>query len=215
MRGSGVEIRALHLPMLLPAGVRVRYVDPMTVPKLRAHYPELDGQDLAPVDVVDDGELLSTVEAESVDFIIANHFLEHCEDPIRTIETHLGKLRQGGVLFYAVPDKRYTFDFRRPRTPFRHLIADHEDGGKASRGERNLEYAQLVYPEGGQPSDEPAARELSAAGRGHGLLDPFSRLDPGGPARADAALPGATGIVRDRGGPARGAGEHRGVARAR
>ena len=99
---------------------------------------------------------------QSVDFIIANHFLEHCEDPIRTIETHLGKLRPGGVLFYAVPDKRYTFDFRRPRTPLSHVIADHEDGGRASRREHYVEYVRLVYPEGGVPPDEQAAREHAA-----------------------------------------------------
>ena len=142
LRGSGIEIGALHLPMVLPAGVSVRYVDRMTVPELRVHYPELDGQELAPVDVVDDGELLSTIEPESVDFIVANHFLEHCEDPIGTIETHLGKLRPGGVLFYAVPDKRYTFDFRRPRTPLSHVIADHKDGGHASRREHYLEWVR-------------------------------------------------------------------------
>ena len=161
-RGSGLEIGALHLPMVLPAGVSVRYVDRMSVPDLRVHYPELDGQDLAPVDVVDDGELLSTIEPESVDFIVANHFLEHCEDPIRTIETHLGKLRSGGILFYAVPDKRYTFDFRRPRTPLGHVIADHDDGGRASRAEHYLEWARLVYPEGSDPPGEQAAREYAA-----------------------------------------------------
>jgi hypothetical protein len=71
LSGSGIEIGALHLPLAF----------------------------LTRVDVVDDGELLSTIPAESVDFIIANHFLEHCEDPIRTIGTHLGKLRADGVLF--------------------------------------------------------------------------------------------------------------------
>ncbi len=86
LRGSGIEVGALHLPMVLPESVRVRYVDRMTLPELRAHYPELDGLDLAPVDIVDDGELLTTVDPESVDFIAANHFLEHCQDPIGTIE---------------------------------------------------------------------------------------------------------------------------------
>ena len=62
LRGGGIEIGALHLPMVLPTGVSVRYVDRMTLPELRAHYPELEGCDLAPVDVVDDGELLSTIE---------------------------------------------------------------------------------------------------------------------------------------------------------
>jgi GT2 family glycosyltransferase len=162
LRGSGIEIGALHLPMALPPGVYARYLDRMTVPELRAHYPELNGLDLAPVDVVDDGEELSTLEPESVDFIIANHFLEHCEDPIRTIETHLGKLHPGGVLFYAVPDKRYTFDFRRPRTPLSHVIADHEDGGRASRAEHYVEYVQLVYPEGGPPPEDAQAHAYAA-----------------------------------------------------
>ena len=161
--GSGIEIGALHLPMALPAGVNVRYVDRMTLPKLREHYPELGGLDLAPVDVVDDGELLSTFEPESLDFVVANHFLEHCEDPIGTIDTHLGKLRPGGVLFYAVPDKRYTFDFRRPRTPLSHLIADHEDGGHGSRREHYLEWARLVYPDDDGPPHEQTARAQAAA----------------------------------------------------
>ncbi len=166
-RGSGVEIGALHLPMAMPTGVSVRYVDRMTIPELREHYPELDGQDVAPVDVVDDGETLSTIEPESVDFIAANHFLEHCEDPIRTITNHLGKLRPGGVLFYAVPDKRYTFDFRRPRTPLSHLIADHEDGGQRSRSEHYLDWIRLVHPEGESPDHQTAyqlAADLEARG---------------------------------------------------
>jgi SAM-dependent methyltransferase len=163
LRGSGIEIGALHLPMVLSAGVSVRYVDRMTMLELRAHYPDLDGHDLAPVDVVDDGERLSTMEPESVDFIVANHFLEHCEDPIGTIKTHLGKLRPGGVLFYAVPDKRYTFDFRRSPTRLSHLIADHENGGQGSRQEHHLEFARLVYPEGDGPPDEQAVREHVAA----------------------------------------------------
>ena len=168
LRGRGIEIGALNLPVALPPGVSVRYVDRMTVAELRAQYPQLDGHDLAPVDVVDDGEVLSTIERESADFIVANHFLEHCEDPIGTIETHLGKLGPGGVLFYAVPDKRYTFDFRRPRTPLSHLIADHEDGGQGSRCAHYLEWARLVYAEDDGPPDEQTARaraaELDAAG---------------------------------------------------
>ena len=111
LAGEGLEIGALHLPLETPRGPSVSYVDRMTVEDLRTEYAELDEWDLTPVDVIDNGELLSTIPEASQDFIVANHFLEHCEDPIRTIETHLGKLRPGGVLFYAVPDKRYTFDY--------------------------------------------------------------------------------------------------------
>lgn len=153
LRGSGIEIGALHLRMAIPEGALVRYVDRMTVTDLRAHYPELRELDLAPVDVVDDGELLTTFAPESVDFIIANHFLEHCEDPIRTIETHLGKLRPGGILFYAVPDKRYTFDFRRPRTTLAHVVEDHERGPEISRHAHYLEWRRLVAEPDVDPDD--------------------------------------------------------------
>jgi hypothetical protein len=155
LHGDGLEIGALHLPTVLPPGSRARYVDRMSVPDLREHYPELAELELTPVDVVDDGERLETIPAESVDFIVANHFLEHCQDPIRTIETHLSKLRPGGTLFYAVPDKRYTFDFRRPRTPLQHVIDDHEQGPERSRAGHYLEWAQLVYVDE-EPTEEQA-----------------------------------------------------------
>ena len=166
LSGSGIEIGALHLAMALPPDARVRYVDRMEVEDLREHYPELRDWDLAAVDVVDDGERLETVAPKSIDFIVANHFLEHCEDPIRTIETHLSRLRPGGILFYAVPDKRYTFDFRRDRTPLQHHLEDHELGPEQSRSEHYLQWASSVYT-GSTPSPDEAAAEaqlLEAAG---------------------------------------------------
>jgi GT2 family glycosyltransferase/SAM-dependent methyltransferase len=156
LQGNGLEIGALHLPTALPLGSQARYVDRMSVVDLRAHYPELSGLDLTPVDVIDDGEQLATVDSASVDFIVANHFLEHCQDPIGTIQTHLSKLRPGGALFYAVPDKRYTFDFRRPSTTLQHVIDDHERGPERSRAGHYLEWAQLIY--GDEPPTEEQAR---------------------------------------------------------
>jgi len=144
LAGHGLEIGALHLPLRTPPAAHVRYVDRMSVDDLRAEYAELAEWDLTPVDVIDNGELLTTVPEASQDFIVANHFLEHCEDPIRTIETHLGKLKPGGVLFYAVPDKRYTFDSRRPLTPLDHMVADHEQGAERSRAEHYDEWTRLV-----------------------------------------------------------------------
>lgn len=169
--GEGLEIGPLHQPLPVPAHVKVRYVDRMTVPDLRAEYPELREWPLAEVDVVDDGERLETIAPESQDFIVANHFLEHCEDPIGTIETHLSKLRPGGVLFYAVPDKRYTFDHRRRCTPIEHMVEDHEAGAERSRREHYDEWVREVFDAGaeaeaaGVPLEEWAerrARELEA-----------------------------------------------------
>jgi SAM-dependent methyltransferase len=142
--GEGLEIGALHSPTPLRPEVRSRFVDRKSAPDLRREYPELAELDLVEVDIVDDGEKLETVADTSQDFIIANHFLEHCEDPIGTIGNHLRKLRPAGVLFYTVPDKRYTFDFRRPLTPLSHMIDDHEKGPAGSRREHYDEAALLT-----------------------------------------------------------------------
>jgi O-antigen biosynthesis protein len=159
LRGSGLEIGAMNWPLAVPSGVQVTYVDHMSVEDQRTAHPELE---VARVDVIDDGERLETFVEESVDFIIANHFMEHTEDPIGTIETHLNKLRPGGILFYAVPDKRYTFDFRRPRTTLDHLIADYEHGPEASRWDHFLEWERMVYEPGTAPPDEQQVRRKAA-----------------------------------------------------
>ncbi|HVQ59182.1 MAG TPA: methyltransferase domain-containing protein [Solirubrobacterales bacterium] len=158
LSGQGLEIGPLHLPLALPPQAKAQYVDRMLSEDLRREYPELAEWDLTPVDVVDDGERLTTIAEESQDFIVANHFLEHCENPIWTIETHLGKLKPGGVLFYAVPDKRFTFDFRREVTPLEHMIADYEEGPERSRAEHFEQWTRLVIVE-----DESEERTISRA----------------------------------------------------
>lgn len=170
LAGDGLEIGGLNLPLEVPKRARVRQVDRMTTDKLREAYPEMAERDLPEVEVIDDGETLATVPADSQDFIIANHFLEHTGDPIGTIGNHLGKLKPGGILFYAVPDKRYTFDFRRDVTPLEHMIRDHEEGADVSRRQHYDEWGLLV--EGNEverrETDWPAhaeaiARKLEAA----------------------------------------------------
>ena len=37
-------------------------------------------------------------------------------------------IRPGGILFMAIPDKRYTFDQPRAITPLTHFIKDYEEG---------------------------------------------------------------------------------------
>ena len=144
LSGEGIEIGALHQPLAAPPQAHVHYLDRMTTPDLRREYPELAEYDLTEVDIVDNGETLATVAGESQSFIVANHFLEHTEDPVGTIETHLSKLKPGGVLFYAVPDKRFTFDFRRRVTTIEHMVADHEEGPGRSRPEHFREWSRFV-----------------------------------------------------------------------
>ena len=153
--GDGIEIGALHSPFPVPKGARVRYVDRMTTAQLRDEYPELGGAELVDVDVVDDGERLDTFDAASQDFVIASHFLEHCEDPIGTLEAHLRVLRPGGILLLALPDRRADVDRRREPTPLSHIVADHERGPESSRAAHYREWASLVdLPLGNIDADE-------------------------------------------------------------
>src|SRR5512136_777634 len=144
LHGSGLEIGALHNPLPVPWGVRVAYVDRLPVADLRLQYPELRGKRFVAVDILDDGETLRTIGDESQDFVIANHFLEHCEDPIGAIENFSRVLKVGGIAFLAVPDKRFTFDRERPLTSVEHLLRDHEIGPTSSRLQHLEEWTRIV-----------------------------------------------------------------------
>ena len=143
IRGRGIEIGALHAPLEVPRKVRVTYVDRFPATDLNAHYPEL-GPVKFRVDVIDDGEKLQTFAAASQDFIIANHFLEHAQDPIRTIKRHLEVLKRGGILYMAVPDMRLTFDQKRDPTTIDHFRRDHQEGPAWSYEAHVDEYVRLV-----------------------------------------------------------------------
>jgi predicted SAM-dependent methyltransferase len=69
----------------------------MSASQLKQTYPELGDYGLVEVDIVDDGENLSSVLDASVDFIIANHMIEHCQNPIFAIENWLRVLKLGGI----------------------------------------------------------------------------------------------------------------------
>nr|WP_233101960.1 methyltransferase domain-containing protein [Variovorax sp. IB41] len=143
LRGQGLEIGALHNPLALPPGATARYVDVAPIEVLRERFPEAAERIRAP-DIVDDGELLATVADASQDFLIANHLLEHCEDPIGAIETFVRVVRPGGMIFMAVPDKRYTFDLPRAVTSVEHAIRDHVWGPGVSRRAHYEEWLRVI-----------------------------------------------------------------------
>lgn len=158
LSGDGIEIGALHEPLAVPPAARVRYVDRLPLEALRDHYPELAGQAFVNVDIIDDGETLATIPDASLDFIIANHMLEHCENPLGAIRNHFRAVRKGGVLYYAVPDKRFSFDCDRPLTPRDHFIADDRQGPVWSRSAHFDEWVRMVLKSGspGQAASEAA-----------------------------------------------------------
>jgi predicted SAM-dependent methyltransferase len=150
LEGSGIEIGPLAHPLRLPPGVSVRYVDHLPREELvRLNAEMLAGArvqiDAIPrVDVVDDGATLASFEDACVDFVVANHVLEHFEDPIGALRNMLRVIRPGGILLLALPDARHTHDAARPRTSVEHLLRDHHEGPRSSRREHYEEWARIV-----------------------------------------------------------------------
>jgi len=116
----------------------------MTVAGLRQHYPELANAPLVETDIVDDGETLATIADATQDFVIANHFIEHCENPLLTFRNLLRVLKPGGIVFMAVPDKRFTFDVDRPCTTLDHVLRDFSEGPEWSKRQHYEEWSRLV-----------------------------------------------------------------------
>jgi SAM-dependent methyltransferase len=144
LAGSGLEIGALQRQLEVPEHCSVTYVDRMSLSELLVHYPELRGQPIQAPDLIEDGETLASIGAGSQDFVVANHFLEHCENPIQTILNMTRVLKEDGILYMAVPDKRFTFDVDRPVTRYSVLAETFETGRRRDRETLYSEWAALV-----------------------------------------------------------------------
>lgn len=144
LSGEGIEIGALHQPLKVPKAARVKYVDRMSVDDLRKQYPELSEEEFVKVDVIADGEKLTTVDDATQDFVIANHFIEHCQNPIGALLNMFRVLKHNGIVYLTIPDKRCCFDADRPVTPLAHILRDYTDGPDWSRRQHVEEWTRLV-----------------------------------------------------------------------
>jgi hypothetical protein len=127
IEGNGIEIGALHKPLAVSLDKSfVKYVDYKTYEENRQRYPELVNEDIVHTDIIDDGFILKSVDDTSVDFIIANHALEHSPDPYGTLLTWGKKLRKHGIIYVGVPIAELCYDKGREITSLDHLQRDHE-----------------------------------------------------------------------------------------
>ncbi len=128
IRGHGLEIGALNRPLPVRRGVRVEYVDRITkkeaVVRFREQSPEISI--IAEPTIIDDGFVLSTVEDNSYDFLVANHVLEHSANPLQTLGNWMRVIKPGGIVFTVVPIAEKTFDRGREITSLEHFIRDYE-----------------------------------------------------------------------------------------
>lgn len=157
LRGEGLEIGAFASPLALPEGARVRYLDkysaddigkPFTISGLSLADFGVDIAAIVVPDIVDNGETLAKVGDYSQDFVVANHVLEHFEDPLKGFKNMLRVLKHGGFLYLSLPEMRHSFDRTRIPTPFEHLLQDYEQGPGWSRSMAYQEFAQIFASHG-------------------------------------------------------------------
>lgn len=166
LKGQGIEVGALNWPLPVPSGSRSLNVDAHPTETLRKWFPDILPPDFR-VDVVAPIETLDGIADESQDYAVANHVIEHSEDPIRCFETLLRVLKPDGILFFALPDKRFTFDAKRPVTPWDHVLRDYREGPSWSRMDHFREHLRLV--EGLTDDAEVERRALDIAENGGDL----------------------------------------------
>ena len=69
---------------------------------------------------------LRDIANHTYDFVLSSHSLEHIADPILALEEWIRVVKPRGAIVVILPDYRHTFDHRRPPTPLKHMLEDHE-----------------------------------------------------------------------------------------
>ena len=126
LRGSGLDIGALHNPLEVPPGVTVTYVDYATREENIKKFPLIDASRIVVTDYVADGCELAGIPNASQDFVIANHVLEHSANPLQTLLHWHRVLKGAGILFMTIPNGDKSFDYGREITTIGHLADDYE-----------------------------------------------------------------------------------------
>lgn len=124
---SGIEIGPLVNPVVRRTGSNIKYVDRASTAELREWYsrdPAINIDDIMEIDYIWGDHTLSqaTGGTNQFDYCIASHVIEHVPDLITWLGEIASILKVGGVACFAVPDKRYTFDYLRSLTEAADLV---------------------------------------------------------------------------------------------
>jgi hypothetical protein len=144
------------------------FVDRESTRELAARFTNdrnVDLDSLVAVDVVADAVELP-FRTGSLDFLIANHVIEHLPNPIGALREWHRCLGENGRLYLTVPDKRFCFDAQRALTTWDHLCNDlqaEETWSTDSSRDHLREWLRVVA---GVPSDEVEA-EVDRLLEGH------------------------------------------------
>jgi hypothetical protein len=134
-RGMGLEIGPLDSPIALRSTYDVRYVDVVDTVGLREKYgndPNVVTEEIAEVDYAlqgPDGVIRSLAEVvrddAPFDWVVASHVIEHVPDLIGWLGGIAEVTADGGHLVLMIPDRRFSFDVRRPQTTMGQILQAH------------------------------------------------------------------------------------------
>ena len=132
-----VEVGASFRPLVPKRdGWNTCVVDHDTREGLLAKYKKavIDANEIEDVDVIwQEGNLHEAFPVEewgSFDAIVASHVLEHMPDLLAFLDSCRRLLRDDGMLIFALPDKRWCFDFFRPASLAGDVLLAHHESRK-------------------------------------------------------------------------------------
>lgn len=138
LSGRGIELGAQQVPTKTGGNCKVEYVDVLPNDMLVERYG-LPANELVSLAHVIDGNDLSVYADGELDFVIANHVLEHFDDPVGGMREWLRIIRYGGKLFITLPNFRCNcFDAERIPARHDHLKLDYTDS--VGRPARNFQH---------------------------------------------------------------------------
>jgi len=137
---KGLEIGPQMSPTLGKNEYNISFLDYVNREAQRQYcQTEDDFQRVPETDILVTSDQYTVFISERYDYIIANHVIEHVSDVIGWLKELETMLVDDGVLFFAVPDKNFSFDKYRQNTPFHHLVSDYFHGPDYSDAEHILD----------------------------------------------------------------------------
>ena len=129
--------------MQLPPKAKAIYLDRASREDNIRRYTDVNQAHIVRTDVISNGFDLACFGSKTLDFIIANHVLEHTDDALGALAAWGNRIRAGGHLFITLPIADKCCDRGRPLTSLEHLIEDQrlkQDAKLRELADRNLEH---------------------------------------------------------------------------
>lgn len=164
-----LEIGAFSAPTVDPSEAEVKFLDYYATEELRsmARANGADPASVVAVDYVCRTDDYSEVVEGSFDVLVANHVLEHVDRTIQWLRMVRNLIRDGGLLFLVLPDKKQSFDRFRPDTPLSHLLYEHlapEQDVSSVHGFEATLYYDMTYI--GEENDPEIMLDVERLARG-------------------------------------------------